>query len=80
MSRQHDTMPAPRKAEKPEPFNVRAGRVPVLDHKKILRGHVGPKATEATLGRFGLTHGGTLQTCEGRQCWVGNPPKLKDQS
>lgn len=70
----HDVMPPKPKAKKPEPFNVRAGRIPVLDHKKIMRGHVGPKATEATLPRFGVKHGGSLQTVQGRRCWVGNEP------
>lgn len=76
MSRRHDTMPPARKKPEPQPFNIPAGRIPVLDHKKIMRGHVGPKATEATLPRFGLKHGGSLQTVKGRQCWVANGPTL----
>jgi hypothetical protein len=75
MGRQDDVMQPKPKAKPPQPFNVRAGRIPVLDHRKVMRGHVGPRASEATLPRFGLKHGGTLQKCQGRDCWVGNPPK-----
>jgi hypothetical protein len=80
MSRLHDSLPPPQKKPEPLPFNIPAGRIPVLDHKKIMRGHVGPKATEATLPRFGLKHGGSLQTCKGRTCWVGNGPTLAQTS
>ncbi len=77
----HDVMPPKPKAKPPKPpFNVRAGRIPVLDHNKVLRGHVGPKATEATLPRFGLKRGGKLQKVQGRDCWVGNGPTLADVS
>jgi hypothetical protein len=75
MSRIYDVMPAPKKAPKPQPFNVEASRVPILDSSKVLKGHCGPKASEAILPRFGLKNGGKLQTVQGRQCWVGNPGK-----
>jgi len=73
MSRQYDTMPAPRKAPKPQPFNVEASRVPILNSNKQLVGHCGPKASESILPRFGLKNGGKLEAVQGRQCWVGNP-------
>jgi hypothetical protein len=69
----HDTMPAPKKAPKPQPFNVEASRVPILDSNKVLKGHCGPKASESILPRFGLKNGGKLQTVQGRKCWVGKP-------
>jgi hypothetical protein len=68
-----DSMPAPKKAPKPQPFNVEASRVPILDSNKVLKGHCGPKASESILPRFGIKNGGKLQTVQGRQCWVGNP-------
>jgi len=80
MSRSHDTLQPKPKAKPPEPFNVRAGRIPVLRHDKVMVGHVGPRATEATLPRFGLKHGGSLRTVKGRQCWVANGPTLASVS
>ncbi len=73
----YDKMP-PKPKTKPTPaFNVREGRLPVLRHDKVMVGHVGPRATEATLGKFGIKHGGSIQKIQGRDCWVGNkPPSL----
>jgi hypothetical protein len=69
----YDVLPPPPKAKaKPEPFNIDANRVPVLDHLHRVRGHTGKLATEAGLSHFGLKHGGSLQTVKGRDCWVGN--------
>lgn len=76
MRRPNDTMPKPPKAPKAEPFNVKKGRVPILDHRKVLRGHAGSKMSEAGLVHFGLKHGGKLQRVQGRQCWVANGPTL----
>jgi hypothetical protein len=70
-----DSMPEPRNAPKPQPFNVEASRVPILDSNKVLRGHCGPKASESILPRFGIRNGGKLQSVQGRKCWVGNPGK-----
>jgi hypothetical protein len=74
MGRQDDSLQPKPKAKPPEPFNVREGRLPVLRHDRVMVGHVGPAATEATLGKFGLKHGGTIQKVKGRDCWVGNKP------
>jgi hypothetical protein len=68
----YDVLPEPPKPPKAEPFNIPASRIPVLDHLHRVRGHIGPGATEASLPRFGLKHGGSLQTVKGRDCWVGN--------
>jgi hypothetical protein len=68
-------MPAPPKAKKPEPFNVPASRIPVLDHLHRMRAHVGKSATDATVSRFLGRRGATLQTVHGRKCWVGIAPK-----
>lgn len=74
MGRQHDILQPKPKAKPTLAFNVREGRLPVLRHDKVMVGHVGPLATEATLGKFGLKRGGLIQTVKGRQCWVGNKP------
>lgn len=71
----YDILPDPPKVKPPEPFNVDASRIPILDHKHQVRGHIGPGATEACLPRFGLNHGGKLQKVQGRDCWVGRPPR-----
>jgi hypothetical protein len=68
----YDVLPDPPKAKPFEPFNIPKGRVPILDHLHRVRGHIGPGATEASLPRFGLHHGGKLQKVQGRECWVGN--------
>jgi hypothetical protein len=53
---------------------VREGRIPIVDHKGRLRGHVGPKATAVTVARFTGTHGAELKKVDGRDTWVGKKP------
>jgi hypothetical protein len=63
--------PERREAKSVKPGTLPEGRFAVLDHKGRVRGHVGPKATEATVSRFGV-HGAFLDTDDnGRTCWRG---------
>ena len=64
--------------------DVREGRIPIVDHKHRLRGHVGPKATAVTVARFTGTPGAELKKMDkdgkitedgdGRDVWVGKKP------
>jgi hypothetical protein len=57
-------------AKRPKPHEVAPNKVPIFNHKGTLVGHVGKRATEAILPRFGIRHGGKLVDGE----WRGNPP------
>lgn len=75
---------------KKELGDVREGRIPIVDHKHRLRGHVGPKATAVTVARFTGTHGAELKKMDKdgkiteatdgkskagtRDVWVGKKP------
>lgn len=50
---------------------VAEGRIAILDSDLNMRGQCGPKMTEASMSRFGLKHGATLKTIDGKKCWVG---------
>lgn len=49
-------------------------RVPIFDHKGNMRGHVGRRATPATVSRFLGQHGAKLGTKNGRDAWIGPKP------
>lgn len=49
---------------------VPTNRIPIVDHKGNLRGHVGHTATEATVARF-VGRGATLEKENGRLTWKG---------
>lgn len=53
-----------------KPGAVREGRIPIYDRSRNLRGHCGPRMTEASMPRFGLTHGATLGVYKGRKAWL----------
>lgn len=48
---------------------VPEGRIPILDQGNRVRGHVGPKATEATVARFLGHNNAKLETNGGRVVW-----------
>jgi len=68
-----DIAPAPPKAKPVKPGTLDPHHIGIFDHAGNMRGHVGPKATAATVSRF-VGHGATLQTINGRQCWKGKKP------
>jgi hypothetical protein len=49
-------------------------RVPIYDHKGRMRGHVGHKASSATVSRFIGLHGAKLGKKDGRDAWLGPKP------
>lgn len=53
---------------------VAAHRIPILDHEGNVRGHVGHRATQATVARFLGRHGAELKDQEGRLHWIGKKP------
>lgn len=64
----------PRQPRTPKPGIIPAHQIPIYDHRLNMRGRVGPKASSATVARFGVGHGATLQTVKGRKAWVGRTP------
>src|SRR5271170_4770027 len=56
-------------------------RIPIYDHEGNMRGHVGHKATSATVSRFIHQHGAKLGKKDGRDAWIGPkpPPPKKPQ-
>lgn len=54
-------------------------RIPIFDHEGYERGHVGKKATAATVARFLGHRGAKLDEKNGRPAWLGDkpPPKPK---
>ena len=64
----------PRTPRQPKPGTIPAHQIPIYDHRLNMRGRVGPKASSATVARFGVGHGATLQTVKGRKAWVGRTP------
>ena len=64
-----------------KPGEVPLHRVPVVDHKGNVRGHVGQNASAATAARFIGRAGMELKQHEGRKSWVADkpPPKPKPQ-
>ena len=45
-------------------------RIPIYDHEGNMRGHVGHKATAATVSRFIGQHGAKLGKKDGRDAWI----------
>lgn len=52
-----------------KPGTVKAGRIPIYDQQGNQRGHVGPKATSATVARFTGAFGAKLSKKDGRDSW-----------
>lgn len=70
-------------ADAPEPIKTKPDtppgivpdhRIPILDHKGRMRGHVGHKATSVTVSRFTGTLDNKLAEIGGRTVWIGAPP------
>lgn len=67
--------PSPRPGiQPPEPGHPPLHRIPIVDHKGNVRGHVGHSATQATVARFLGRHGAKLGTHQGRTAWIGDVP------
>jgi hypothetical protein len=62
--------------KKPEdsPGTLHHHHIPIYDHKGQHRGHVGPKATAATVARFTGQHGSKLVKRDGKDAWISPPP------
>ena len=62
--------------DKPEdaPGTLHPHHIPIFDHKGRHRGHVGPKATAATVARFTGQHGSKLGKVDGKIAWISPPP------
>lgn len=58
----------------PEAGHPPLNRIPIVDHKGNMRGHVGHSATQATVARFLGRHGAKLGKHEGRVAWIGDVP------
>lgn len=65
----HEPLP-----KRPDTGEVAAHRIPIFDHKGNMRGHVGHRATGATVARFLGRHGADLTDKDGRVAWVGHKP------
>lgn len=74
----HREPPRPPRREKPG--TIGEHHLPVYDHRGNMRGRVGPKATSATVARFGVGHGAELRTVKGRRAWVGRTPSKPQAS
>lgn len=68
---------APKVKTKPDtkPGSVPDNRIPIYDHKGRRRGHVGYRASAATVARFTGQHGSKLGKVDGRDAWISPPPK-----
>jgi hypothetical protein len=64
----HDVAPMPRKTKMPKPGLPPAGRLGIYDRNGNMRGHVGPRASAATVRRFGIE--AELSNKDGRPAWV----------
>lgn len=49
---------------------VQPGRIPIIAKDGTTRGHVGPKATTATVARFLGHPNARLGPHKGRTCWI----------
>lgn len=70
---QHKPIPRPGMPQ-PQPGHPPMNRIPIVDHKGNMRGHVGHSATQATVARFLGRHGAKLGKHEGRTAWIGDVP------
>ena len=66
--------PEPVTPKRVTPGGAPANRIPIVDHKGRARGHVGPKATAATVSRFFDGHGSALAQHNGRTVWKEKRP------
>jgi hypothetical protein len=76
-----DVLPVERKKPDDAPGTLHPHHIPIIDHKGRHRGHVGPKATAATVARFIGLHGAKLGKKDGQTAWIGPtppPPKPKE--
>ncbi len=64
-------------AKKAKPGQPPVNRIPVIDHKGNMRGHVGKTATAATVARFTGRYGAKLGKHEGRTAWLGDAPTCR---
>jgi len=55
--------------KKRKPGTVPPDRIPVLDQRGNVAGHVGPRATAATAARFTKRTGAKLMKRNGRDSW-----------
>ena len=67
-------MPTPAKKPEPKPGLLNEHHIPIYDHKKRMRGHVGPLATALTVARFTGQHGSKLGKVDGKTAWISPPP------
>lgn len=69
-----DVLQPERKKPEEKPGTLHPHHIPIFDHKGRHRGHVGPKATAATVSRFTGQHGSKLSTKDGKPAWISPPP------
>ena len=73
-----DVLQPERKKAEDAPGMLHPHHIPIFDHRGRMRGHVGPKATAATVARFIGQHGAKLGKKDGKTAWIGPvPPKPK---
>jgi len=71
MARKDDIAPKIETPEQQTPGELPASRLPIYDAKGNRRGHVGRKASAATVARFGVPNA-KLGKRDGRDCWQGS--------
>jgi hypothetical protein len=69
-----DVLQPVRKKPDEAPGTLHPHHIPIFDHKGRMRGHVGPKATAATIARFTGQHGSKLGKHDGKVAWISPPP------
>jgi hypothetical protein len=69
-----DVLQPERKKAEDAPGTLHPHHIPIFDHKGRMRGHVGPKATAATVARFTGQHGSKLGKKDGKPAWISPPP------
>jgi hypothetical protein len=70
----HDVLQPKRDKPEDAPGTLHPHHIPIVDHKGRHRGHVGPKATAATVARFTGQHGAKLGKHDGKVAWISPPP------
>ena len=69
-----DVLQPERKKPEDAPGTLHPHHIAIIDHKGRHRGHVGPKATAATVARFTGQHGAKLGRVDGKVAWISPPP------
>ena len=69
-----DVLQPIRKKAEDAPGTLHPHHIAIFDHKGRMRGHVGPKATAATVSRFIGQHGAKLGKKDGKTAWIGPVP------